>query len=58
MANNLLKYKRVDGEHRDRKRAEWNRPNYWPLIILFVLLLASFIPAVFGFYRREHSTLK
>ena len=58
MANNLLKYKRVDGELRDMKRAEWNRPNYWPLVILSILLLVSFIPAVIGFYRREHGTLK
>ena len=58
MANNLLKYKRVDGELRDMKRAEWNRPNYWPLVILSVLLLVSFIPAVIGFYRREHGTLE
>ncbi|MYB88857.1 MAG: peptide ABC transporter substrate-binding protein [Proteobacteria bacterium] len=58
MANNLLKYKRVDGELRDRKRAQWNRPNYWPLVILLLVLLVSFIPAAVGFYRREHGTLK
>ena len=58
MANNLLKYKRVDSEMRIVKRAEWNQPNYWPLIILFLFLLISFIPAVIGFYRRERSTVK
>ena len=58
MANNLLKYKRVDGELRDMKRAEWNRPHYWPLVVLFALLLVSFIPAVIGFYQRERGTVK
>ncbi len=58
MANNLLKYKRVDGELRDARRAEWNRPRHWPLIILAGLLMVSFIPAVIGFYRRERGTLR
>ena len=58
MANNLLKYKRVDGEERKVKRKEWNQPNYWPLVILFLFFLISFIPAVIGFYHREHSTIK
>ncbi len=58
MANNTLKYLRVDGDLRKAKRAEWNQPNYWPLIIIFLFLLISFIPAVIGFYRRERSTVK
>ncbi len=58
MANNLLKYKCVDGELRDARRAEWNRPRHWPLIILAGLLMVSFIPAVIGFYRRERGTLR
>lgn len=58
MANNLLKYKRVDGDLRKAKRADWNQPNYWPLIFLFLFLLISFTPAVIGFYRRERSTVK
>ena len=58
MANNLLKYKRVDGDQRKTQRAEWNKPNYWPLIILFLLILVSFIPAVIAFRNRERSALK
>lgn len=58
MANNLLKYKRVDGNLRKVKRAEWNQPNYYPLILLFVLLVISFIPAIVEFYRRERSAIK
>ena len=58
MANNLLKYKRVDSELREARRAEWNRPRYWPLIVLSGILLVSFVPAVIGFYRRERGTLR
>lgn len=58
MANNLLKYKRVDGDLRKIKRAQWNQPRYWPLVILFILLVVSFIPAVAEFNRRERSTVK
>ncbi len=38
MANNTLKYKRVDAEQRASKQQEWNQPQILPLI-LFVLLL-------------------
>ena len=58
MANNLLKYKRVDAELRNERRAQWNHPNYWPIIILFVFLFISFIPAVVAFRKRERSALK
>ena len=38
MANNTLKYKRVDAAQRVHKQQEWNQPQIMPLI-LFVLLL-------------------
>ncbi len=37
MANNGLKYQRIDAQLRAQKRAEWNQPVVWP----FVLLLAG-----------------
>lgn len=58
MANNLLKYKRVDGEARLVKREAWNKPNYMPLIILAIFILVSLVPAVLAFRKRERSTLK
>ncbi|MGH1538190.1 MAG: ABC transporter substrate-binding protein [Gammaproteobacteria bacterium] len=58
MANNLLKYKRVDAEERQAQRAAWNKPNYWPLIFLGIFLLISLIPAVLAFRKRERSALK
>jgi hypothetical protein len=44
MANNTLKYKRIDAKLRVQKQKEWNQPVILPLI-LFVLcmLLAGFL---------------
>ncbi len=58
MANNLLKYRRVVWEDRQVKREAWNKPNYWPLILIGLFLLASLIPAVIAFRKRERSTMK
>ena len=38
MANNKLKYWRVDAQQREQLRSKWNRPAYWPLALGFVLL--------------------
>ena len=58
MANNLLKYRRVVSEDRQAKREAWNKPNYWPLILIGLFLMASLIPAVVAFRKRERSALK
>jgi oligopeptide transport system substrate-binding protein len=39
MANNRLKYWRVDAQQRDRLRREWNQPAYWPLWLGAAVLL-------------------
>jgi len=39
MANNKLKYWRIDAKLRDEKRREWNQPAHWPLWIGAALLL-------------------
>ena len=55
MANNTLKYRRLDPQLREQKRAEWNKPVIWPLITILVLLLLLLLPAVFAYRRREHA---
>ena len=56
MANNTLKYKRIDTGLRAEKRRAWNRPVVWPLVTLGGLLLLSVIPAWVTFRRRERSS--
>jgi hypothetical protein len=39
MANNRLKYWRVDAAQRDQARRQWNQPAYWPLVLAGAVLL-------------------
>ena len=55
MANNTLKYKRIDGPLRARRQKEWNQPVTWPLWVLLGLLVISAIPAVRDYRARERS---
>ena len=52
MANNTLKYKRVDGRLRAEKQQAWNQPVTWPLILIVLIVIASIIPAV-RIYRQH-----
>jgi ABC-type oligopeptide transport system substrate-binding subunit len=56
MANNTLKYRRIDPDLRARRRAEWNRPVWWPLLLVGAVLLLSALPAWRTYRRRERST--
>ena len=53
MANNTLKYLRLDPELREIKREKWNKPVAWPLLIFILLLIASIIPAVIAYRKHE-----
>jgi len=58
IANNLLKYQRVDPELRARRRAEWNGPSWWPIAGVVLFALALVFPAVALFRRRESRTAR
>ena len=55
MANNGLKYLRIDGEMRTARRQQWNQPIYWPLGLAFAGLLALIAPAWRVYRRRQGS---
>ena len=40
-----MKYWRVDGPLRARLQAEWNRPNYWPILAIVALAVIAIVPA-------------
>ena len=46
MANNTLKYQRIDPALRERMRDEWNQPVVWPLALLVLVLVLLLLPAV------------
>jgi len=47
------RYLRLDVDERVRKQAEWNKPIWWPMIALTVLLAGLLLLAVRSFKRRE-----
>jgi len=55
MANNKLKYKRIDPVRRKAQREQWNSPVWWPVISIVVILGLSLIPAIRFHKRRERS---
>ncbi len=58
MANNRLKYTRIDAQERLHKRRQWNHANFEPLIILALLVVLLFIPAVISYRRRLRERLQ
>lgn len=56
MANNRLKYARIDTAIRSEKRQQWNQPVFWPLLLVLLLFSALIIPAVIAYRRRIRST--
>ncbi len=55
MANNTLKYKRIDPVKRKAQRESWNQPVWWPVLLLIIILCLSIIPAILYHKRRERS---
>jgi ABC-type transport system substrate-binding protein len=55
MANNTLKYRRIDPVLRETRRAEWNRPVLWPIGLLVAVLAGAIAPAVIAWRRHEKS---
>ena len=53
MANNTLKYLRIDPRLREAKRREWNAPVLWPLAAAAGVLVLVTAPAVAAWRRRE-----
>ena len=58
MANNRLKYTRIDTKSRAEKRRQWNQPIFWPLGLGFLVLLALITPAVITYRRRSRFSVQ
>ncbi len=58
MANNRLKYTRIDTKTRAEKRQQWNQAVFWPLVLAFVVFVLLIIPAVNAYKRRAKETVQ
>ena len=58
MANNSLKYAKLDTRLRSEKRREWNRPIWWPLFVLLAVLAVALTPAVVVYRCKERGNEK
>ncbi|HJW50405.1 MAG TPA: ABC transporter substrate-binding protein, partial [Burkholderiaceae bacterium] len=56
LANDRLMYFKVDPQLRAAKIAEWNRPIWWPVVLIVLLLVAAVVPAFRSWKRRERET--
>ncbi len=57
IAYNTLKYVRVDTKDRAIKRAQWNRPILWPVVVFAGVLATGIVPAIILYRRREKDIL-
>ena len=53
VANNTIKYQRIDVAERERLRRTWNPPVVWPLALLGLAIAVSLIASVLAWRRRE-----
>ena len=56
MANNQLKYTRIDTAARAEKRQQWNKPVFWPLVLGAALFALILLPAISAYRRRAKET--
>jgi oligopeptide transport system substrate-binding protein len=57
MANNTLKYKRLDPAKREQYRQQYNRPIVFPLWLLLILLVIIIIPAALSYRKYERKVV-
>ncbi len=55
MANNKIKYIKIDAKQRAQYQKKWNKPVYWPLLVIALLILVLLIPAYLIYQRLEQT---
>lgn len=54
IANNNLKYAKLNPTLRNEKRQQWNQPVIWPIGLALLLFLISALPVVIHYWQKEH----
>ncbi|MBL4761823.1 MAG: peptide ABC transporter substrate-binding protein [Methylophaga sp.] len=55
MANNTLKYRRVDARQRYQLQQQWNRPIMWPMMLVLGLIILLLLPAWYVYSQKMHT---
>jgi oligopeptide transport system substrate-binding protein len=58
IANNTLKYQRIDTNERVQQRQQWNQPILWPLLLIGIVCAIQFSFAVYAVRSRARKTLQ
>ena len=56
MANNKTKYINIDAKLRETYQSKWNKPVYWPLLLLLLIVFCLGLPAYIIYQRIERAT--
>ena len=54
MANNTLKYRRIDASLREKLQSEWNQPILWPLGVVLIVIMLLVLPALLIYRAKKH----
>lgn len=57
MANNTLKYKRIEPKPRADSRTDWNQPIWWPIVLIILIVVMLLLPAIVSYRRREKEAI-
>ncbi|KPJ94215.1 MAG: peptide ABC transporter substrate-binding protein [Gammaproteobacteria bacterium SG8_11] len=55
MANNTLKYRRIDPQVRSELRAQWNQAVVWPIVAVVIVFLLGIVPAAISYRAKIKS---
>jgi ABC-type transport system substrate-binding protein len=57
MANNKLKYLRINAVQREQARQQWNQAVWWPVVVCVVIIALMVFPAVRSFQHKAKKTI-
>jgi oligopeptide transport system substrate-binding protein len=58
VANNSLKYQRMNPQQRIQMIQQWNSPVLWPIGLIILIGMLLILPAFIGYYRKMHRAVK
>ena len=58
MANNTVKYRRIDAQQRQKLQQQWNQPILWPLGFLIIALILLILPAWLLYQRKKFKIIR